>query len=779
MSATEAEQTLYAPYAELLAHFQPFRYDLPTLLDPTSGLAPRLRHLCTDALSEDDVEEGGEERDREREALRLEADTWGLLQVLMPQRLFTPDEAPSLRSLLAQNPYIPPADLVGALQRASRFLAELIVVRDWASEVCAVPHGAGTETGGYWRFTRVSKAGLGAREGGLVQSLDPDGPTREGKALAVDDAAAEHRLLHALFGCVRAGRLDAAVSLCQRAHQPWRAAALRGAVLARWGALSPREGEESEDEEDDRWRGNVRRGLWKTVCTRSALDTTLPPLERALNAALAPSPQTVSALRLACRTWADELWVRVCVACEERLDRGAREAGARGWYWADGWEGTDEIDTEAEDLEMDTEGGEEEWEREVIDALESLAGVSVAEGPPASHPFHITQLHIVLNRLPELLDAFATGLMSGSYDPRSPEYPVLTRFFAHLGLYLRLLGEDVPAEAMRTILEAYLQVLEAAGQRELIALYAGALGENAVERYATFLASLALSADAGERKHALSRAQEHGLDVERVAIATAEKTMEHAFQELPPPTGPLPSIIGIQPPPSKDELLLIRSIEWTVFYEATYSTALEQANVILRYFLARGRVRVAQSVLDMLPSALGRLREPEDRATEYMHYRQFFNVWDILERVVECTALEVPHMSKEARAEWLEEYKTLLEQAHEQVVKLLTTEWLVSDVEESGGDRRRLELIRTRQIYIPELVIRLHSLLVASRSKIPENLKHALQLANVVADSRYKLYEDFINQDGRRLGDYLGAVRQAILAGLEGGGSDPFRIVTQ
>jgi len=57
------------------------------------------------------------------------------------------------------------------------------------------------------------------------------------------------------------------------------------------------------------------------------------------------------------------------------------------------------------------------------------------------------------------------------------------------------------------------------------------------------------------------------------------------------------------------------------------------------------------------------------------------------------------------------------------------------------------------------------------------NLKLALELANTVADSRYKLYEDFVNEDGKRLGDYLGAVRQAVLSGLEGGGSDPFFVI--
>jgi hypothetical protein len=53
-----------------------------------------------------------------------------------------------------------------------------------------------------------------------------------------------------------------------------------------------------------------------------------------------------------------------------------------------------------------------------------------------------------------------------------------------------------------------------------------------------------------------------------------------------------------------------------------------------------------------------------------------------------------------------------------------------------------------------------------------------LQLVNIVADSRYRLYDDFKGVGGRSLSDYLGAVRQAILGGLENGGSDPFRVAT-
>jgi nuclear pore complex protein Nup107 len=61
-------------------------------------------------------------------------------------------------------------------------------------------------------------------------------------------------------------------------------------------------------------------------------------------------------------------------------------------------------------------------------------------------------------------------------------------------------------------------------------MYTGALGQDAVERYAMFLVSLALSADIDERRLALTRAREQGLDMERIAIYTAERTIDNAFR---------------------------------------------------------------------------------------------------------------------------------------------------------------------------------------------------------------------------------------------------------
>ena len=56
-------------------------------------------------------------------------------------------------------------------------------------------------------------------------------------------------------------------------------------------------------------------------------------------------------------------------------------------------------------------------------------------------------------------------------------------------------------------------------------MYASALGDNAVERYAVFLTSFDASSSYEERKDALRRAQQHDLDISRVAQATSEKSI--------------------------------------------------------------------------------------------------------------------------------------------------------------------------------------------------------------------------------------------------------------
>ncbi|KAG6874786.1 hypothetical protein C0992_006564, partial [Termitomyces sp. T32_za158] len=489
-------------------------------------------------------------------------------------------DLPSPRALLKENPYTPTSTLAQAIMDHSPLLTELVVVREWLQETAPLPCGPEATTG-YWRFTKLGVM-QALRSGGtgkeaLVSRMDPDVCARRGeggRGLAVDDSNYEKNLAMALYACVRAGRMDDAIEMCRKAGQPWRAASIRGARLFQWHDISTETFD--EDEEDmDVWSGNRHRRLWKATCIRAALSNNVPEYDRMLYAALAPSYQTAAVLKGACRTWEDHLWAQISIICEERESGEMEKLG--GGFW------------ENEMRELEGEGDEEDdesdWVGRVGRALEALKDVAVVEGLGPEHAFNYSQLHIILDKTDMMLENFADALKSGSLPTSSREYAPLCRFFAHLCLYFQMIDVSVPPLATQIILESYLQVLEAAGQRDLIALYAGALGDNAVERYAMFLVSLQLSADTSERRLALTRARDHGLDMDRVAVATAERTIEKAFEDLPRLRGSLPSIITLQPPSTASELLLLRSIEWTTYSETTYPTALEQANVILRYFL--------------------------------------------------------------------------------------------------------------------------------------------------------------------------------------------------
>jgi nuclear pore complex protein Nup107 len=49
--------------------------------------------------------------------------------------------------------------------------------------------------------------------------------------------------------------------------------------------------------------------------------------------------------------------------------------------------------------------------------------------------------------------------------------------------------------------------------------------------------------------------------------------------------------------------------------------------------------------------------EPEETATEYLHYRQFFVIWDTLESVMECQSQNVPSLDRERKGIWLNKYR--------------------------------------------------------------------------------------------------------------------------
>jgi nuclear pore complex protein Nup107 len=93
-------------------------------------------------------------------------------------------------------------------------------------------------------------------------------------------------------------------------------------------------------------------------------------------AALAPSLQTSAVLESACRTWEDHVWALVSVLCEEKQTTEMSKLGG-GW-----WEGgVAAVEKGAPEVPEETVRREEqEWEKEVIEALKNRKTVRVEEG---------------------------------------------------------------------------------------------------------------------------------------------------------------------------------------------------------------------------------------------------------------------------------------------------------------------------------------------------------------------------------------------------------------
>ncbi|VDB98104.1 unnamed protein product [Peniophora sp. CBMAI 1063] len=776
----------YTDSAEVLQDCQAHKDDLSYLFDFERGFAPQMHRICYRQMAA--LERDGMASQEEVEALRLECNTWSLLQTLWRERKQDPPTIPPARTLLTQNPFTPTKTLMNSIISNSPILSELSSVKEWLYDTAPDP-GMVDAADGYWRFTKhriVHALRTRSETGNVVRCMDPDAPEREDRAIAAEDAAYENQLVRTLYAHVRKGDFESAYEQCTRARQSWRAASLRGAEAFSWPAISNLSYDPEKESEDP--KGNRRRALWKAACTRAALDIRLPDSERALYAALAPSSQTSTTLESACRTWEDILWARISVLLEEK---GSAELEAVGGSVWERERGIPPVDVEEEDGE-DEEMREARLRDEVYEELASLNSVAVDDGAPADHPFRISQLHIILNKTPHLLTDFATRLSSHplQIDTSSPQYPSLTRFFAHLCLFMRMADEEqhVSPFVTQVILEAYLGVLEREGQRGLIAMYAGALGDNAVDRYAHFLAGLELSLDRKARGDTLADAAKYGLDTVRVAEKTAELTVQRALEALGGGnfTGDsLPDLDqteeeGLEE--SGTEEMLFRAIEWTTFGDEMAGLAVRHVCLALRYFLNVGKVSIARRLYQTYQSLSPPPASNSSATSELQAYITLFNAWEVLARARAHADIMQMQLRRESRAQSVHDYRKLVDRAREVVVEdVLQKDWAVLGEEEWEGDavpdrQHLLALHRLRLLYIPSLLTRLHTTLLASRPYIPENVKHALQLANVVADERYGIYLLLSEMDGA-LEAYLDGVGECLRVGVEGGGGDVLRVV--
>ncbi|PWY97337.1 nucleoporin [Testicularia cyperi] len=798
-------------------------------LDPDRGTALLFADACS-RLGEqalDDIGATGHENnleDDDRAAWLLEQNTWTLVHMLTSERLHRAQRSAEDAQVDSPiNLYETPLAAIQSIFEHDDQLNELRIIREWLQETLPPKHvvevrkgyltftknrvraekrasvgGTGSSDSRRLTFGSAAGTGFGAKNRGkAVKNLDPDAVSRGEGGLELEDATYEKALLRTLFEYTRAGRLDAAFDLCHQTDQSWRAATLRGAMLY----YDPRISERLDGVEVDRPIGNRNRALWKSVCRKLASNPNLDEYERALYGSLAGELASVSHVS---QTWEECLWAHINAKLESSVDA---KLDSRGSWWG-------------QDADADVFGEGDYGAIKLSDATTSTSTTSTTDKPASSasglaaifdklgqmqahsvhlqanNPFRLVQRSVISNSLQELLGRFADNLgdMQKSVEPAT--FARLLRFFSHLILYLRLLEQPLPDFACNAILSAYVQVLEAAGESSLVAMYASSLEpQSATASYSNFLRSMDINTSREAKASALRQAEEHSLDLAAVANCTTALIFDELFSTIA--FDERADMAKFDTRLEINEEALIKAVDWLTFDPLTYADAIVQSNALTRLFLSTGRLHAAKVLRERMPSevlsSVESLPLPHNQKVErsgwdtffsaleaHVAYRQFWSTRP-LDRV---GTQHQTGLSRLDRLNWTKALSQVVERSRDLDLVILQRDWLKispdldvelglesehKDSPSLQSERRRRELFEIRQIYIPEIVLRLHDMLVESSEFVPAHLNMAVRLAEIVADERHKIYLEFVQPSRNLLKDYLLRVREASLDLLDRG----------
>lgn len=369
-----------------------------------------------------------------------EANTWLLLQALYLHRTqFVPLDTPSTSAAGRAFRYTPPLSVIQQAIAQNGSLSELSIVRDWLHTTAYPSLQPAEVRRGYLPYTKNQlKQALRTNPDSLnndklVRELDPDAPNRttsQGKRRAIDseDANYERALLRSLFEYVRVGELDQAMDMARQSDCSWRAASLSGGKLFEDATLSSaarreraeRAGNDAEDMMDLQStheveatlvQGNLRRKLWKKSCRAIANSGHLDMYEKALYGAVSGDEQSVLAVA---KSWEDHLWARINALIEVQIDAILEKAEDN--YFQSSAAGQQEA--------QEPSATERQLAKNPIpETLQTIFNGLLAEQKlhnEARSPFHVAQSWVVLNRISDLLDSFASKLEQSNTDLDEP-----------------------------------------------------------------------------------------------------------------------------------------------------------------------------------------------------------------------------------------------------------------------------------------------------------------------------------------------------------------------
>jgi nuclear pore complex protein Nup107 len=389
--------------------------------------------------------------------------------------------------------------------------------------------------------------------------------------------------------------------------------------------------------------------------------------------------------------------------------------------------------------------------------------ISLNRKEESEHPLRILIASIISNKIKPIIHSslnFVGNIMLGNEDSNeilNESYAL--RVIVHLTIFVSIIDPTViELEDSSKLITTYILVLRLYEQYELIPLYVSFLPEiEARNAYSLFLMDLF---DTELRSKQLELSRLYNLPLENIL----KRTVERAFK-ITESHYEIRSSVSLQETDEVDHKL-IRNIEW--FIDAKmYSDSIHSIITLFRRFLLNGKIKSLQEF------------------TSRNSIQQLLKFYDIENLGIDTVDLEVSDYEREELLQYdilvdafnaVDEWKLISSNKNVSNIALSETihnvssilyftinEFLANLSNDKGYEAELVQDLRT--LYIPYLIIQLHSIYVEGESVNSDLLIEALELTNLVANETTKFYLLFQNCD--RLKEYLKLVAQcaALAAG--------------
>ncbi|KAJ9099990.1 hypothetical protein QFC19_005807 [Naganishia cerealis] len=533
-------------FAEILQAYKTAHPSPEQAIDQQDGLAAQWREAT---LSEFNQEENADLQ----EAYWLQAQTWHILAVLSQQRLGSQETGNAPEELVKQNPHVLPAKLVDCIIDNDSQLREWIAIKRVLEDVN--PMRTSTSSGATFRsaylpdtYKEIER--LQRLHGASATTFNYDAASGAGIAMSLDlDSNLRETGVHGAGSWVRT---DA----------PKRENALSAIYL------SLRKGDFAEAEELCRKSGEA----WRVASIRGGQYWGYDE-----SGDIAGS----SDLQLKGNLHRD-LWKKACLAIASNTLRG---------YWHERFQFSTNQNAVAFEGDL----------KQVFGRIEKIDRDDVSS--QAQDPYQRIQQAIILGEEEDLVKQFANRL--DVLQEMDESYAILlTSFLVHFVLFRRFTAQDVEIEVANAVIQAYIQALQSCQMGQLVAIYAAELCEGTAEdSYAGFLRAMSKHATRKERRGALLRAQEQGLNVRAIAYAVIKpliSIIEYKSKRRVSQSSSRRS----EPSAQADEDEIIRSLEWLTFVEDTYPDALHVANIYICWMFNNDNVNAVVKLKQALPADL-------------------------------------------------------------------------------------------------------------------------------------------------------------------------------